>query len=195
MQLGRSNYRSRRPPQIRYRRSRIAYVRLGLLILLACAVAYSQQHARRWRSVAQNEPFPPVVRGLAEPIDGDSLWVGNDEIRLKGIDAPEWKQSCRRHDGTEWKCGEAAREEVARLIGNSSIKCDISERDRYGRMLGDCSADGRDLNAHLVRSGMAIAYGAYDGEQRAAREAKLGMWAGEFVEPRFWRAEHKGSDR
>lgn len=46
---------------------------------------------QRW-----NDPFPPKISGLARPIDGDSLWVGVYEVRLKGIDAPEGSQTCLR---------------------------------------------------------------------------------------------------
>jgi len=34
--------------------------------------------------------------GTARPIDGDSLYVGNTEVRLFGIDAPEYHQVCTR---------------------------------------------------------------------------------------------------
>lgn len=37
-------------------------------------------------------------------IDGDSLSVGQHEIRLFGIDAPELKQTCMRA-GQSWACG------------------------------------------------------------------------------------------
>jgi endonuclease YncB( thermonuclease family) len=34
--------------------------------------------------------------GYARSIDGDSLYVGETEVRLFGIDAPEWSQTCTR---------------------------------------------------------------------------------------------------
>ena len=47
------------------------------------------------------------VYGLGHAKDGDSLMVGDTEVRLFGIDAPEWDQSCQKN-GQDWSCGRAA---------------------------------------------------------------------------------------
>lgn len=143
--------------------------------------------------MGESDPFPPNISGRADPIDGDSLWVGFDEVRLKGIDAPEWGQTCTR-DGKTWHCGEAARDELVRAIGNESVTCEISERDVYGRLLGRCAAGGHDLNAGMVLAGMAVAYGGYTREEADAKSTGRGIWAAEFDEPRKWRAEHNSWD-
>jgi len=148
-----------------------------------------RHHGRPWRSATSADPFPPIVTGYGKPIDGDSLWVGGEEVRLKGIDAPEWKQECER-DGAAWNCGEDARKELVRAIGNDTVTCTISQRDVYGRMLGNCSAGGRDLNSGMVAAGMAIAFGGYESQQAKARAERRGLWAGDFEEPRTWRMEH-----
>jgi endonuclease YncB( thermonuclease family) len=36
-----------------------------------------------------------AVTGPAVIVDGDTLWVGSQETRIHGIDAPETSQSCR----------------------------------------------------------------------------------------------------
>ncbi|RUO99295.1 MAG: thermonuclease family protein [Hyphomicrobium sp.] len=169
------------------RRSRASYVRLGLLLIFSAILIVFGHHRSRWNAPHVGDPFPPSVTGRADPFDGDSLWVGDEEVRLKGIDAPEWKQECGRA-GVSWKCGVAARDELARAIGGNEVTCRISERDVYGRLLGNCVANGRDLNAHMVSTGMAVAYGAFDSEQQAARSSKAGIWAGDFENPRDWRA-------
>ena len=55
-------------------------------------------------------------------------------------------------------------------------------------------ADGEDLDAWLVRSGLAIAYRKYSTvyveDEDSARNARRGLWAGEFVEPAAWRDAH-----
>ena len=48
-----------------------------------------------------------AVYGTGHAKDGDSLMVGDTEVRLFGIDAPEWDQSCQKN-GTDWSCGAAA---------------------------------------------------------------------------------------
>ncbi len=37
-------------------------------------------------------PAPGQISGAARAIDGDSMFVGRDEVRMKGIDAPEGRQ-------------------------------------------------------------------------------------------------------
>lgn len=133
-------------------------------------------------------PLPEAVKGPGRPIDGDSLYVGRDEVRLKGIDAPEGKQTCTLN-GAPWACGNAARDELKRLIGSDIVECQATERDKHGRVLGSCSAAGRNLNAGMVASGLAVAYGGYLREEGDARVRKRGVWAGDFERPREWRHE------
>jgi endonuclease YncB( thermonuclease family) len=125
----------------------------------------------------------PVVSGRATVVDGDTLEVDGERIRLEGIDAPEHAQTCgRRWIGT-WKCGLAAADALARLTAGRRVDCASAGRDKYGRMLGWCSIDGRDLNALLVREGLAWAFVKYSekykGVEAEARLAKVGIWQGE----------------
>lgn len=179
------HWRRRRP------RKWASFVKLALAFTLFAAVAIGGHRfgSTRWREGGSTDPFPSTVAGYGDPIDGDSLWVGRDEVRLKGIDAPEWRQACEK-DGSRWDCGAAARDELVRAIGDDEVTCAIVERDVYGRMLGRCTAGGRDLNAQMIASGMAVAYGEYESEQAVARAERRGLWAGAFEEPRDWRREH-----
>lgn len=129
------------------------------------------------------------ITGRARPVDGDSLFVGNREVRLKGIDAPEGRQTCRRA-GRDWPCGEDARRELVRLIGAAEVTCRAVEEDQHGRALAFCKANGRDLNAEMVRSGFAVSYPSFGREEGIARAGKKGLWSGEFQKPRDWRREH-----
>jgi len=131
--------------------------------------------------------------GRAKVIDGDTLVLGGKRIRLVGIDAPELRQICRRDD-QPWPCGKAAKDHLATLIGEASTICEAGGSDRYGRLLATCSSGGRDLNAAMVGSGHAVAFGDYEAEQDAARTKRLGIWAGTFDAPRTWRQTHGGMD-
>ena len=66
-----------------------------------------------------------------------------------------------------------------------------SQRDRYGRLLGDCKSGGRDLNSAQVEAGWAVAYGDFENEEAAARTGKAGIWAGTFEKPQDWRERHE----
>src|SRR5262245_42268020 len=123
--------------------------------------------------------------------DGDSLTLGADRIRLRGIDAPEYTQTCVK-DGQSYACGRRAREALSKLIGGKSVSCAGWERDRYGRLLATCTVAGFDLNRMQVANGWAVAYGDYLMEEEQARQKKFGLWAGSFDRPRAWRDSHGG---
>jgi len=135
---------------------------------------------------------PGEVSGWAHVIDGDSLQVAGREVRLVGIDAPEWSQTCSR-DGKNWDCGQAARAQLRRLIGMGRVTCRYSERDQYDRLLGLCDAGGRSLNKAMVEAGFAVAYGRFGAEEGKARADHRGIWAAEFERPQEWRRQHRAA--
>ncbi|HET9904197.1 MAG TPA: thermonuclease family protein [Xanthobacteraceae bacterium] len=130
-----------------------------------------------------------VITGAARAIDGDSLWVGEREIRLFGIDAPEFRQTCERA-GRSWACGREAAETLRAAIAGRQVECRARDRDRYGRIVAVCSAGGVDLGAAMVKSGLATSYGAYAADEREARDARRGLWSSRFERPADWRAHH-----
>lgn len=81
-------------------------------------------------------------------IDGDTLRCGPERIRLTGIDTPE-----RYEPGYQ-----EAKDVLQFLIEGKPVTCIVQGRDRYGRMLGDCSAGGRPLSAYLLDTGLAKPY-------------------------------------
>jgi len=171
-------------PFARLRRSRwrsfldlvLAAAILGLLILLAARLDRVETHTLTGR---------PMVN------DGDTITLGTERIRLRGLDAPELGQICRRNDA-DYACGRRAREALAILIGEHPVACSGWERDRYGRLLATCSVVGRDINSNLVERGWAVAYGDFEIEEQRARASRSGLWAGTFERPRDWRTQHGG---
>lgn len=130
------------------------------------------------------------IGGPFATIDGDTLAAGIERLRLEGIDAPEIRQVCKDGEGREWSCGEEARVALERLIAAPGVECKASERDRYERLLVRCRAGSQDINAEMVRLGMAVSSGDYRSEETAAREKRAGLWTGEFEKPREWRIMH-----
>jgi endonuclease YncB( thermonuclease family) len=130
------------------------------------------------------------VGGAARAIDGDTIAVGRQRVRLWGIDAPELRQACTA-GGREWACGLAARRALAARLRRGPVACEAKDVDRYGRVVALCRVGGADLGAALVRSGFALAYvryaADYAAEEAGARAARRGLWRGAFVQPWEWR--------
>ena len=147
---------------------------LTLLLLLGCGSAEVKS-----------------VTGKAYVTDGDTIRISGERIRLEGIDAPERNQRCRDASGKSYGCGLVSTAALRNKIERSSIKCEGTKRDRYGRFLGICYLNGLDLNGWMVRNGHALAYRRYSrlyvSAERKARENGRGLWAGEFVAPWSWR--------
>jgi endonuclease YncB( thermonuclease family) len=128
-------------------------------------------------------------------IDGDSFRAGDTEIRLHGIDAPEYRQSCRDDTGKQHSCGKLARDALSNLIRIRTVNCSIVDRDRYGRQVSVCRDGTLDINREMVRLGWAIAYRKhalnYVPAEREAKAARRGIWAWEFERPEDYRAKNR----
>ena len=123
-------------------------------------------------------------------IDGDTLELRGQRIRLHGVDAPESPQLCTR-EGAQVRCGQQAALALDERIGQRTVSCKEKDRDRYRRSVAVCTADGEDLNRWLVLNGWALAYRQYaDDHVQAEREAaqnRRGIWGTEFTPPWEWR--------
>ena len=165
---------------------RPAFLLVVALVLLAGFYALSRPRLER----ALPDRQPPLV-GQAWIVDGDSIRLAGRSIRLDGIDAPEWDQTCLDGSGRAWRCGRAAGQALRERIRGQTVSCRPRALDRYGRTIAACAlADGSDLNAWMVREGWAIASGfggAYAAEQEQAKAARRGIWEGTFISPANWR--------
>lgn len=122
-----------------------------------------------------------VFAGPARVVDGDTLKLDGQRIRLQGMDAPELGQSCQR-DGKAWPCGTTARFALAEMVQRGEVFCTASGQDAYGRALARCTVDGVDIAEELVRQGSPspMAAMAMRRPKPQARAARRGMWAGTF---------------
>ena len=135
------------------------------------------------------------ITGVPKIHDGDQVVIGSTRIRLRGIDAPSVDQLCLNNTGERWTCGVAARDELMHHTDKKSWTCHVERTDRRGRNVAKCEVDGEDIQKWLVASGWALAYVRfthdYEADEKAAREAKAGMWQGAFIAPWDWRVRNK----
>ena len=127
-----------------------------------------------------------VAAGRVSVVDGDTLELHGQRIRLAAIDAPEARQSCLS-GGKPWPCGRRAAFALAELVGTRTVTCRWRSRDRYRRAVATCAVGGTDLGGWLVEQGWALAFRRYGldyvGQEDRARDARRGLWAGSFVPP------------
>ena len=156
-------------------------------LLVVTILSARRDHAAGPRPSPGDSPGPLV--GFARVIDGDTLYIAGVKVRLDGIDAFEAQQTCTR-GGQRWSCGSSATHHLVGLIAGQQVACTANGRDRYSRTLAFCSAGGKELNREIVRSGLALASGAFQLEEWQARAGGRGVWSGDFEHPREWRRRH-----
>ena len=142
------------------------------------------------------------IIGLPRIVDGDTIHIGKYKFRLEGIDAPEIKQECKKESlkisstigftfYKNYNCGKVSKEKLISKINGSEIKCKFTTKDRYKRYIATCFKEKTNLNQWMVRNGYAIAYRRYSKkyvpDEDFAKENKLGLWQGKFMNPEKWR--------
>jgi endonuclease YncB( thermonuclease family) len=137
------------------------------------------------------QPSCADVAGSATVIDGDTIIVAGERVRLHGIDAPELHQTCTAY-GQEWPCGQTSAAWLKDHLRGREVECIGHARDRYQRLLAVCYIGGENLNERIVREGWALDFRRYSSDYlRAEAEAKragAGLWRGDFTPPWEWRA-------
>lgn len=144
-----------------------------------------------------------IIFGKAKVIDGDTLYINSNKIRLFGIDAPEINQKCKKtylsvfifNFQKEYYCGKYVTDKLKYFLKNNEIRCETNSKDKYKRYLAICYLKNKDINSWLVKNGLAIAYRRYSkkylSDESFAKKNLLGIWVGKFKEPEKWRKENK----
>lgn len=136
------------------------------------------------------------LAGPAQIVDADSLLIAGREIRLAGLDAPEWDQTCTSAAGAKWRAGQEAKAWLASRLAGRDLACTAEGRDAYRRILATCYLDGDNLNHAMVAAGWAWAYVKYSKRYAAAeaeaRAAGAGVWRGRCDPPWEWRQQQRG---
>lgn len=141
---------------------------LGLISAFAIAIAFSTLPS----AVAQSQ----TVSGIVSVVDGDTIEMHGERIRLGGFDAPESGARCGRANVYS-----LAANALADRIASRTVACTVTGRDAYGRTTANCSVDGVDLGDHMVGAGWArdwprYSNGRYAAAEAQARAARVGIW-------------------
>lgn len=136
--------------------------------------------------------------GVPRFVDGDSLFLAGEEIRMLGIDAPEYNQTCLQDDAAaSFACGKQALVFLKQIARGGDLVCEGWEHDKYDRLLATCYSGDLDLNREMVLKGWAVSFGDYEAEELIAKREQRGLWAGSFDAPSRWRRQsneaHAGS--
>ncbi|WP_286167655.1 thermonuclease family protein [Ochrobactrum sp. 3-3] len=136
--------------------------------------------------------------GRARVIDGDTISIGRQRIRIAAIDSCELKQTGIQ-SGKVWPCGLVARSYLRRMVDGKHVRCEIIDRDQYRRLVGQCFIADTDIGLAMVNAGLAeamlrylprshsISLVEYGEAENRARDRGLGIWSAEIESPHLYR--------
>ena len=134
------------------------------------------------------------IKGKARIIDGDTIRIEKNKIRLYGIDAPEINQTCTINK-IIWGCGIKSSQALISMISEKDVQCEIMDIDRYKRFVAKCFVKNINLNQYMVQNGWALAYRYYSddfiNDEEIAEKNKAGIWQGKFQDPYLFRKQQK----
>ncbi|MBT4790690.1 MAG: hypothetical protein HON90_03895 [Halobacteriovoraceae bacterium] len=107
-------------------------------------------------------------------VDGDTVIVHGERIRLANIDAPESEQTSL--DGI--RIGKLSYKFLQKLVEGKELKIQYQGRGYYGRIIGTLSLGNVNINEKMVESGMAISLGhQYMTAQYEAKIKRRGIFS------------------
>lgn len=80
-----------------------------------------------------------AIDGPARVVDGDTIVIGRERVRIQNFNAPELNEPG----------GPEAKARMQALTLGREVHCDGKARDRYGRLVARCSVNGQDLGRSM----------------------------------------------
>jgi endonuclease YncB( thermonuclease family) len=146
-------------------------------------------------NAAQAAPQSTMARSQTGKVtfvaDGDSIYVGDWEIRLAAIDAPERDQPY----------GQQSKKTLVDMIDGRVVRVEPVTTDDHGRTVAHVYRvnDGLHVNAAMVEQGAAWVYRRYANDpslialENTAKRGTKGLWAlpvEQRILPEQWRRQH-----
>jgi micrococcal nuclease len=147
---------------------------------------YSHQHTNQYP--VESTKVIELVKStekVVRVVDGDTFEIeGGIKVRLIGMDTPEMKNKNKTID-----CfAQEAKDKLTSLISGKDVVLvkDISETDKYGRLLRYAYLEDEMINNTLVEDGFAkiatfppdVKYkDTFLASERQAREENVGLWS------------------
>jgi len=118
--------------------------------------------------------------GVPRVIDGNTIIINFQHIRLYGIEAPHLEQLCEIDEST-WRCGWEATNALAHIIGRHWVTCKEIGSSEKEVIDATCLAGNiLNINAWMVRNGWATAQHQSNTQlkrlEALARQEKIGIW-------------------
>ena len=135
-----------------------ATVMLAAVIGLGSAPVVSMAPPAAGSTLALRSPHFSLCHtggGINCVVDGDTVWMGGEKIRLADIDAPETHQPRCAREAALGRRATLRLQELVNRGGVSAVPAEGRRRDRYGRKLMVLMRDGKSVGGILVREGFA----------------------------------------
>ena len=120
-------------------------------------------------------------------VNGDTLLVGGQRVRLYGIDAPETGQHCATKHEKPFDCGRLAARALRLFLSGTKVRCKGCSQLPGGTLLAQCFAGRNDVANQMTVVGWAVTdpkTGAdYRRGELAALATKEGLFKGKFIPP------------
>lgn len=152
---------------------KLLFVAVILFFLVACSNSSASETYCKVTRVLDGDTFHCVPD--ANITNAKVHKDGTVSIRMRGIDAPEKRQAY----------GMEAKESLKSLIEGKTVKLDIKDIDRYGRVVAYVFVFNMNVNLEQVKRGYAWAYtefldrpyaSEFYSAEKEARSQRLGLW-------------------
>lgn len=143
-----------------------------------------------------------IISGYGYTLDGNTIKIGTETVRLLGSSAPHIDQMGHDEIGRQYPAGLYARDVLASIIADQPLGCRVvpqngSEKDSFGHYYGICAAPQiGDVSAEMIRRGWAMidrsgetqVYSTYVNIESKSKTILRGIWQGPLEKPWEYKA-------